>query len=197
MVPHIRLISKLKAHGIVGQIVLWIASWLNNREQRVVLNGGTSNWKNVLSGVPQGSVLGPVLFLIYINDIDSNINCNIKKFADDTKLYGPVVHENACEQNLLQSDLDSLCKWADDWQMCFNTDKCKVMHTGYNNPEVAYTMENCIIITIDEAKDLGVIIHKSLNPSRQCMEAAKKANKVFGMIKRTFSCKTKEIILPL
>ena len=85
-VPHKRLIKKLEAHGIAGNVSRWIKNWLTDRRQRVNINGKTSNWANVLSGVPQGSVLGPLLFLIYINDIDDGIISKIWKFADDTKI---------------------------------------------------------------------------------------------------------------
>jgi len=77
---------KLEAHGVDGEILQWIGNWLSDRKQRVMLNGQISDWRNVLSGVPQGSVLGPLLFLIYINDIDESVGCKILKFAYDTKI---------------------------------------------------------------------------------------------------------------
>ena len=86
-VPHQRLILKLKSHGMGNSIINWIEQWLTDRRQRVVVDGEVSSWKSVLSGVPQGSVLGPILFLVYINDLEEGVTGNILKFADDTKLF--------------------------------------------------------------------------------------------------------------
>ena len=132
-VPTSRLLSKIKALNIDGKILGWITSWLTNRKQRVVLHGVKSLWLAVLSGVPQGSVLGPLLFLIFINDIDlaASLVRIFSKFADDTKLGHPVLTER--DKNTLQSQLDSLCTWAEQWGMEFNVSKCKVMHIGRRN----------------------------------------------------------------
>jgi len=105
-VPHKRLTLKLAAHGIDGKLLEWIEKWLLDRKQRVVINGMFSGWKNVLSGVPQGSVLGPLLFVIYINNIDELIVSHILKFADDTKIYHVVNSSTAIEN--LRSDLHNL-----------------------------------------------------------------------------------------
>ena len=105
-VPHKRLLDKLLTHGISGSIHDWIKDWLFERKQRVVINGVSSPWLNVKSGVPQGSVLGPVLFLIYVNDLDDGLMCKVSKFADDTKLTSKVITTQ--EKEALQSDLDRL-----------------------------------------------------------------------------------------
>ena len=99
----------------------WIFYWLTGRRQRIVINGVSSSWGNVISGVPQGSVLGPLLFFIYINDIDTDLFSNICKFADDTKIGRAVATED--EEQLLRDDLKILAKWAIDWQMLFNVEK--------------------------------------------------------------------------
>ena len=125
-VPHARLIKKVKAHGINGKILTWIEAWLSGRLQRVVLNGGKSNWADVMSGVPQGSVLGPLLFVIFINDIDDNIVNDILKFADDTKLLGTVSTKEEVDQ--FRKDLHKLFTWSQEWQMLFNVAKCGVVH---------------------------------------------------------------------
>jgi len=123
-VPHRRLLNKLKAHGISGNILNWICEWLNGRQQRVILSGNVSAWLYVISGVPQGSILGPLLFLILINDIDKGIANRLLKFADDTKLVGTVSSDLDIEQ--LHSDLKQLYDWSIDRQMLFNVNKCKV-----------------------------------------------------------------------
>ena len=111
-VPHQRLLLKLKAHGI------GIEKWLIDRRQRVVVNGEVSNWKAVLSGVPQGSVLGPILFLIYINDLDDDITSKVLKFADDTKVFRKI--KSDADRQHLQDDLNKLIEWSEKWQMLFN-----------------------------------------------------------------------------
>ena len=114
-VLHQRLLLKLKAHGIGDGIIGWIELWLTDRRQRVVVDGEVSNWKSVFSGVPQGSLLGPLLFLIYINDLDDNITSNVLKFADDTKVFRKVDTDG--DKQHLQNDLDRLVKWSEKWQM--------------------------------------------------------------------------------
>jgi hypothetical protein len=125
-VPRERLLEKLRAHGVRGRALNWIRNWLTGRKQRVVLNGKYSSWADVLSGVPQGSVLGPILFLIFINDLDfaALLIDILRKFADDTKLGQTVTTLE--ERELLQQALDSLCRWAEEWGMEFNIKKCKV-----------------------------------------------------------------------
>ena len=139
-VPRRRLMKKVKAHGIRGPLLGWINEWLSGRRQRVVLNGKFSSWEEVLSGVPQGSVLGPLLFIIFINDLDASAATVdvIKKFADDTKLGQDVTDPRRCEA--LQASLDGLVEWAATWGMQFNVAKCKVLHLGARNTKHVYTM---------------------------------------------------------
>jgi hypothetical protein len=191
-VPHQRLKHKLEAHGIRGQVKEWIGDWLHQREQRVILNGASSRTSRVLSGVPQGSVLGPILFLVYINDIDLGLTCNIIKFADDTKIYMEMRDENS--HATLQEDLKRLCEWSVQWQMLFNAKKCTVLHFGHNNAKGPYHMDGTMLTEHEEQRDLGIIIHSSLKPSQQCVAAAKKANKMLGMIKRNIECRSPFIV---
>ena len=152
-VPHQRLILKLKSHGIGISIINWIEQWLTDRRQRVVVDGEVSNGKPVLSGVPQGSVLGPILFLIYINDLEEGVTSKILKFADDTKLFRKIKGNGDKQQ--LQDDIDKLIKWSEKWQMLFNFHKCKCLHAGHGNTGVNYEMGGTILCKTVKEKDLG------------------------------------------
>ncbi len=121
-VPHQRLLHKQAYYGIRGHTLSWIKSWLCNRTQKVIVDGEESHETPVTSGVPQGAVLGPLMFLLFINDIVSNINSEIRLFADDCVLYREV--DNPVEQALLQQDLDQLVAWLHEWQMEFDPSKC-------------------------------------------------------------------------
>ena len=127
-----------------NSIINWIEQWLTDRRQRVVVDGEVSSWKPVLSGVPQGSVLGPILFLVYravgayINDLEEGVSGKILKFADDTKLFRKV-KEIGDKQNL-QDDIYKLVKWSEKWQMLFNFGKCKCLHTGSGKTGMNYEM---------------------------------------------------------
>ena len=196
-VPHQRLMAKLKALGVSGNFLSWIGDWLSDRKQRVVLNGESSEWSKVLSGVPQGSVLGPILFLVYINDIDCVLDAAstiLYKFADDSKLLKAI--DGDIDRAKLQDEVNALFQWCKDWGMMLNLDKCKVLHCGRNNPCYSYVIDGFapaghVIASTDEEKDLGVIIHKSGKPSRQCAEAAKKGNQVLGQMSRAFTYRDK------
>jgi len=194
-VPHKRLIIKLASLGISGKLLEWIREWLNNRYQRVVINGTNSDWISVLSGVPQGSVLGPILFIIYINDLDENIKNAIFKFADDTKLIGKVGDTELTD--ILQDDLNKLMAWSKMWQMEFNTEKCKVMYLGNNNDKVPVYLGKDLLNDTKEERDLGIIFRDDLKVSSQCIKAANKGNQILGMICRTFASKNKNIMLKL
>ena len=193
--PHQRLLSKIKAHGIDGEIHAWIADWLNERKQRVVINGWESEWKEVTSGVPQGSILGPLLFIIFINDIDYGIVSVLSKFADDTKLFRNVLKiENAFT---LQDDLHKLYEWSMDWQLLFNKDKCKCLHVGHGNMDYDYFIGDERIQTTLIEKDLGVQTSKSLKPEEHIAYIVKKANNLLGCIRRTYTDKSLQNMINL
>ena len=138
-VPHERLLKKVKSYGIQGNLLCWIRSFLTGRKQRVIVNGGESSWLEVLSGIPQGSVLGPILFLLFIDDLPESVEGLVKIFADDTKVFTAVHEESDCKR--LQKDLDYLSDWSDRWQLRFNISKCGVMHYGNQNEKFTYNMQ--------------------------------------------------------
>ena len=132
-VPNKRLLAKVHSYGIIGNILSGIKSFLNGREQRVVVNGQKSSWTDVISEVPQGSILDPILFIIYTNDSVCQL------FADDTNCR---VISGAQDQEALQCDINNLCKWSDKWSLRFNTKKCKMIHYGDKSVDTNYTIKN-------------------------------------------------------
>src|SRR5271163_986838 len=194
-VPHERLSKKLVAHGIGGNIKRWVKNWLTGRRQKVCVNRTYSNWQHVVSGVPQGSVLGPLLFLIYINDLDREVISKIGKFADDTKMCRSVGSD--LEVEILRQDLSKMYQWSMDWQMLFNTDKCTVMHLGKNNKEHDYKLGDKIVKKSKQETDLGVVIDDNGKFAEQCAKAVKQANAVLGMIKRNIHFKSKDVMVRL
>ena len=149
----------------------------------------------MLSGVPQGSVLGPLLFLIYINDIDDRIISKLWKFADDTKICHNIKSERDAE--ILRNDLRELYKWSEDWQMLFNLDKCVVIHFGTKNEKRTYELGGHNLKSVEQERDLGIIVHCSGKTSEQCNMAASRANQILGMIKRNIKWKDKNSITKL
>jgi len=196
-VPIKRLMKKVWAHGIRGRAHNWIRQWLTGRKQRVILNGKFSSWEEVLSGVPQGSVLGPLLFPLFINDLDTVVEgvVTVKKFADDTKLGKEVKTDKDREQ--LQETLDNLFGWAQKWGMQFNIEKCKIMHMGRSNPCFEYTMNGRKLQETTEEKDIGVKINSNLKPATQCAAAAKTAMGVLSQITRAFHYRDRHVFMGL
>jgi hypothetical protein len=196
-VPRKRLLEKLKSIGIGGQVLSWIENWLTGRRQRVVLNGDASSWEAVRSGVPQGSVLGPLLFLVFIRDLDlaAGLETALKKFADDTKVAKQV--ENRADAADLQNTLDGMTAWATKWKMEFNIKKCKVMHFGPANNKFEYQMNGEKLDVTTEERDIGVLVTDDLKPGAQCAKAAKTASTVLGQISRAFRYRDKKIFRAL
>ena len=188
-VPNRRLLHKIKGYGVCGNLLSWLTNFLDQRYQRVTVDGVHSKWCRVISGVPQGSVLGPLLFIIYINDLLENINCNIKQYADDTKLYTTIKEIDAVVQ--FKHDLDSVAEWSNVWQLLFNFSKCKHLQVG-NTLSVDYNLmdyqngDRKSISHVDSEQGLGIWCIADLKPSFQCQQAVSKAMKILGLIKRTF-----------
>ena len=151
---------KANAHGIQGDAARLIRNWLAGRRQRVCISQSYSNWAPVTSGVPQSSVLGPLLFIIYINDLDIIIVSKMSKFADNTKLCHRARNPDDVMEE--QEDINKLVECTNKWQISFNVDKCSVMHIGHNNMQSNYNMSNQQLLTTDQQRDLGIIITKDL-----------------------------------
>jgi len=184
MVPHDRLLNKLRDSSKDTYIVNWIEDYLKERKQRVVIRGAESTWLDVYSGVPQGSVIGPLLFLIYVNDIPDEIKSNLNMFADDTKMMS-VVNSEANIRGV-EKDLEKLEEWTVRNRMKFNVGKCSVMHCGSKNEKHEYRLYGQEIRKSECEKDLGVLINADMKFKDQVSAAIKKANRTLGLIKRNF-----------
>ena len=195
-IPHERLLLKMKGYGITGKTLEWVRDFLNGRKQRVRLGNAYSSQTDVTSGIPQGSILGPVLFTIFINDLPEAIKVQCKVFADDTKIY-----EDAKKGKSIQEDLYSMQKWTETWNLYFNVAKCKVMHIGKKNPMNSYYMKieenNKKLDTCEAEKDLGITFDANLNFDNHISNITKKANQMLGIIKRTFTFMDKQTFLLL
>ncbi len=186
---------KVKQLGIDSTLCNWIENWLSNKNQRVVINGTASNWTPVTNGVPQGFVLGPVMFIIYINDIDVGLNNFISKFADDAKLGNSLITDR--DRMSLQEDLRKISEWSQRWEMPLNVNMCQILQVGTRNQKYDYEMNGTKLESVQSVKDLGATITPSLKFSQQCKDAAGKANRMLGFINKNFSFNNKEVILPL
>lgn len=189
-VSHRKLIQKLRAFEISEVVICWIESFLTNRRQRIIIGKYISEWEIVSSGVPQGSVLGPILFTIFINDLPREIESISKFFADDSKIIGIIKEETDCLKT--QRDLNNAQEWSLKWQCFFNSKKCKVMHFGKKNKKFDYKMidrktgDLMVLEKTASERDLGILISNDLKWSNQIAKATKTANFILGQIKNSF-----------
>ena len=199
-VSHRELLYKLQNLGITGKLLKWIQNFLSNRKQQVKVKNSISLWQSVCSGVPQGSVLGPILFVYFINDLPSNVSNNcIRLFADDAKLSGTV--KNYTESLTMQESINSICYWTENCSLNLNIDKCKVLHLGSKNQKFSYTMpsssgQSCLQV-VECEKDLGVQIDNKLSFSSHITDVTSKSNRILGLIKRSFRYMGKETFVKL
>ena len=199
-VPHQRLLNKLRGYNVNGNILKWISSFLSNRYQYVKINNSSSDTHKVTSGVPQGSVLGPTLFIYFINDLPNVItDANVKVFADDTKVYKSINKNEDSE--ILQKAIDSMYHWTQKWLLKFNKEKCKILHLGKHNPGYSYTIgednDKITLETTDLEKDLGIFIDPNLDFKKHIKTTVKKASYAGYKILKNFSYKTSNILVPL
>ena len=184
-VCHSKLLFKLSKYGIAGPALTWLGNFLTNRVQSVKVNNTISPSASVMSGVPQGTVLGPILFLLYSADLPAAVShCKISMYADDTKIYKEITNIQDCL--LLQQDLDSITNWAETWQMSLNPDKTKMLNVGKSKVSYTYTLNGGAIEQVDHMKDIGVIVQSNLKFTMHCTDIMKKALYVTRTIFTTF-----------
>jgi hypothetical protein len=183
-VPHQRLVHKMEYYGIGSSTTKWIHNFLSSRSQEVVLDGERSETAEVTSGVPQGTVLGPVLFLIFINDLPDNLNNKARLFADDCVLYTEIHSASDCQ--LLQADLHTLQQWEDQWQMSFNASKCHILRVHHKKQPIIfdYTLQGQVLSTMTDYPYLGVTISSDGYWKKHIDSICGKANKTLGFVKR-------------
>ena len=184
-VCHRRLLHKLNFYGVSGKTNSWISAFLTNRFQRVVVNQETSESLAVSSGVPQGTVLGPMLFLVYINDLPlCATSSQVRLFADDAIIYKKIETQDDCHS--LQNDLSALEKWELNWRMEFNPSKCNSMSfTRTRNPFIhTYELHQTKLETVSTAKYLGVTLSSKLTWSDHINKVVSQGNRSLGMIRR-------------
>ena len=193
-VPHERLLLKLEALGIRGHLLQWIRCFLTCRLQRVVINGKYSSWLPVQSGVPQGSILGPLLFILYVNDIYSIIHhSKYGMFADDLSIYKDVSTTADCA--LLQQDLDSIVQWSKRWQLQLNCGKCEALNVSNKRSPLlyTYTISSQPLRWSSQCRYLGVLIDTHLRWGAHCRSIAQKSSRVLNLLRRSlFGC-TKDV----
>ena len=199
-IPHRRLLLKLQAYGFGDEILCWIEDFLKGRKQKVNVNGEFSEWQPITSGIPQGSVLGPVLFIIYINDLPDKLKSMCKIFADDSKIYRSIQDE--VDQDIIQEDLFEICDWTDIWLLRISIPKCKAIQYGYIRYENVYQLRDQDNIVLDipaaeEEKDLGITFEKSLKFDKHVLNVVNRCKKLTGLIKRTFRYMDKKLFLQL
>ena len=184
VVPHGSLLVKMAFYGIRGSTLSWVDSFLSGRTQRVFVDGEPSNSAAVTSGVPQGSVLGPFLFLMYINDMPETISSQSRLFADDTIVYRSIKSQDDCIQ--LQKDLESLEKWESKWGMSFNPSKCETIHISRKKTPVItpYMLKQEPLARTKTANYLGITIAEDLSWNQHVAKTAAKGNKMLGFVKR-------------
>ena len=162
-VPHQRLIYKFQQLGIRGNLLQWIKAFLIGRRQRVILRNGASSWRDVISGVPQGTILGPMFFLLFVNDMPDVVSSTAKMSADYTKLYRNIYSTNDCK--VLQEDLNALSAWSHHWLLRSNASKCVTVRFRFAFHYV-FSLNGIYLEEASEQKDLGVLISNNLKPSR-------------------------------
>ena len=185
-VDHGLLLNKLRHFNITGSLHEWLSAYLTGRRQQVTILGSTSKQLPVTSGVPQGPILGPMLFLLFVNDLpDVAISSSVACYADDTKIYKRI--DSITDSAALQTDLTNIVQWAESTGLSLNRTKSKCQRiTRKQNPSIfSYSIKGEDLESCDSEKDLGVIISCDLTWSKQVTEKCSKANKLLGFVYRS------------
>lgn len=198
-VSHSQMLSTITRYGISGSLHKWITNFLLTRRQRVCVNGSLSDWHTVDSGIPQGTVLGPLLFILFINDLPTSVNTSeVYLFADDLKIFNGIYSEE--DIALLQRDVSAVSNWVDRTSLKFHPDKCKHLRIGLRAaPEADYVLGNTGIhpTKVDTEKDIGVTFDTKLTFEKHISEKINKANSILGLITHTFEYKDESTIITL
>jgi len=192
-VSHSVLLYKMSSTQLDSSLIHCVSNWLTGQTQRV--NTVKAGWQPVTSSIPRGSILGPMLFNVFINYLDAGIECTLNNFADNTKLGGAV--DSVEDREALQRDLDRLKSWAITKRKKCNKSKCWILHLGQGNPGYMYKLEDERLECSPAERDLGVWVDGKLNMSQQCALATKRANHILGCIKHSIASQLWESIVPL
>ena len=199
---HEGLLYKLKRNGIDGNLINLFKDFLYFRKQRVVLNGQFSDWKPIQAGVPQGSILGPLFFLIYVNDISDGLQSEVKLFADDTSLFSTIYDSDECAR-LLNSDLLLIQKWANQWKMSFNPDPSKqaqevIFSHKVNKPaHPELTFNENTINSISHQKHLGIALDQKLNFQEHIDLVLSKISRPLGLLRNLNSVLSRSALMTI
>ncbi len=188
--PHEKLLSKLAAYGISGNIAGLIRNFLTNRRQRVIVENGKSEWANVMSGIPQGSILGPTLFVLH--GFPEVVKSTVQIFANNTNFYRTI--NDIGDEIVLQEHLNKLYQWSVKWQLKFNAKKCKVMNLRSKNSKSEYMMDGTTLESVKDEKGLGVLIDEELKYHKHVSAAASNADQTLVIVKRSFDTLYMELL---
>jgi hypothetical protein len=195
-VPHTQLMWKLQYHfGITGAVLQWLCAFLSGRRQRVKVGSEYSCWADVKSGVPQGSVLAPFLFILYVHDMQKSLRgVQLLKFADDTKLFTVIRDNNDC--GILQTNIDELHDWCKRWQMPVNVNKTAVVEFGLASKiNHLYTLDGGELRVSPNERDLGIIVSSSLSFKQHIQSTVTKALKMYGWMMRNLASRDPDTVM--
>ena len=192
-VGHKRLLKKLHNYGIRGNLLRWVLFFLLDRKQRVVVDGEHSEWVKMESGVPQGTVLGPIMFLAFINDLPDAVSSKVRLFADDCVMYRTVKDDNDC--NTLQEDLNKLAEWEKKWLMSFNPSKCSTISITRKKKRIThdYSLHDQVLERTEDATYLGVQLNSQLTWTNHINRTCSKANRNLAFLKRNLPIKSQHV----